>query len=201
MYNNVIEFYIMANNLKKVVRTGWVEVGIPNEKVESVADHIYGSLILSLAIIYEKKLDVDVEKIFKMILIKELYKGVSNKEESIISSNKADNKKELVERVLSKLATSGELLSIYDEYDSQNTKEAKFAKQVCKLESDIQAKIYEKNGDFTIENAKEDIENYPEDVKSQITEIKHASDGWLIFDRVYYDDFFMNFSKEIEEME
>ncbi|MBQ3474829.1 MAG: HD domain-containing protein [Bacilli bacterium] len=202
MYNNVIEFYIMANNLKKVVRTGWVEVGIPNEKVESVADHIYGTLILSLAIISEKKLDVDVEKIFKMILIKELYKGVSNKEESIISSNKADNKKELVERVLSKLATSGELLSIYDEYDSQKTKEAKFAKQVCKLESDIQAKIYEKNGDFTIENAKEDIKNYPEDVKSQITEIKHASDGWLIFDRAYYyDDFFMNFSKEIEEME
>ena len=75
MYNNVIEFYIMANNLKNVVRTGWVEVGIPNEKVESVADHIYGSLILSLAIISEKKLDVDIEKIFKMILIKELYKG------------------------------------------------------------------------------------------------------------------------------
>ena len=54
-----------------------------------------------------------------------------------------------------------------------------------------------------MENAREDIKNYPEDIKNSITEIKHASDGWLAFDRTYYEDdeFFMNFSKEIEEME
>ena len=58
------------------------------------------------------------------------------------------------------------------------------------------------NGDFTIENAKADIENYPDEIKSQIGEIKHASDGWLTYDRAFYDDeLFMNFSKEIEEME
>lgn len=202
MYRDVIDFYVMANNLKNVVRTGWKEVGVPENKVESVADHVYGTMILSLGIITEKKLDLNVEKVLKMVLIKELFKAVTNNEQSAVTSNKTENKKELVEKVLSKLANSSELLAIYDEYSSQSTEEAKFAKKVCKLESDLQAKIYDMNGDFTIENAKADIDNYPEEIKSQIGELKHASDGWLTYDRSYYDDeLFMNFSKEIEEME
>ena len=202
MYNNVIEFYKMANNLKNVVRTGWKEVGIPSDKVESVADHVYGNMILSLGIVSEAKLDLDLEKVFKMILIKELYKGVSNKEESIITSNKVEDKKASVEKVVSKLSSNGDLLGIYDEYDSQSTKEAKFARKVCKLESDLQAKIYEKNGDFTIENAKSDIDNYPDDIREKVGIIKNASDGWIIYDRDFYDDeLFINFSKEIQEME
>ena len=202
MYNNVIEFYKMANNLKNVVRTGWKEVGIPSDKVESVADHVYGTMILSLGIVSEAKLDLDLEKVFKMILIKELYKGVSNKEESIITSNKVEDKKASVEKVVSKLSSNGDLLGIYDEYDSQSTKEAKFAKKICKLESDLQAKIYEKNGDFTIENAKSDIDNYPDDIREKVGTIKNASDGWIIYDREFYDDeLFINFSKEIQEME
>ena len=202
MYNNVIEFYKIANNLKHVVRTGWVEVGISSDKIESVADHVYGTMILSLGVISEAKLDLDIEKVFKMILIKELYKGIYNKEESIITSNEVEDKKALVEKVVSKLSSNGEILSIYDEYDSQSTKEARFTKKVCKLESDLQAKIYEKNGDFTLENAKLDIENYPEDIKSKVGMIKNASDGWITYNREYYDDeLFINFSKEIQEME
>ena len=202
MYRDVIDFYVMVNNLKNVVRTGWKEVGVPENKVESVADHVYGTMILSLGIITEKKLDLNVEKVLKMVLIKELFKAVTNNEQSAVTSNKTENKKELVEKVLSKLENNSELLAIYDEYSSQSTNEAKFANKVCKLESDLQAKIYEMNGDFTIENAKADIENYPDEIKSQIGEIRHASDGWLAYDRAFYDDeLFMNFSKEIEEME
>lgn len=202
MYRDVIDFYVMANNLKNVVRKGWKEVGVPENKVESVADHVYGTMILSLGIITEKKLDLNVEKVLKMVLIKELFKAVTNNEQSAVTSNKTENKKELIEQVLSKLENNSELLAIYDEYSSQSTNEAIFANKVCKLESDLQAKIYEMNGDFTIENAKADIENYPDEIKSQIGEIKHASDGWLTYDRAFYDDeLFMNFSKEIEEME
>ena len=63
MNKSIIEFYVMANNLKNVVRKGWMEVGIPKEKIESVADHIYGTMVLSLGIIEEKKLDLDVAKL------------------------------------------------------------------------------------------------------------------------------------------
>ena len=203
MYKNIIDYYMMANNLKNVVRIGWKEVGIPKERIESVADHIYGTMVLALGIIEEKKLDLDVAKLFKMILVKEFSKAYTNREQSAISGANAEKVKEYTEIVLGHLANSSDLLSIFDEYESRANEEAKFVYKVSKLESDLQAKIYEKSGDFTVENAREDIKNYPEDIKNSITEIKHASDGWLAFDRTYYEDdeFFMNFSKEIEEME
>lgn len=196
MNKNILEFYVLANELKNVVRTGWVEVGIPKEKVESVADHVYGSLVLSIAIVSEKNIDIDLEKVFKMIIVKELKKAINKEEASINSVNDGS-----VEVILNKLSNKEELMNLYEEAENKETKEAKFALMVSKLESDIQAKIYEKNGDFTVENAKKDIENYPEELKSQLSNIEKASDGWLTYDRQYYsDELFMSLSKDIQEL-
>lgn len=196
MNKNILEFYVLANELKNVVRTGWVEVGIPREKVESVADHVYGSLVLSIAIVSEKNIDIDLEKVFKMIIVKELKKAITKEEASINSINEGS-----VENILNKLSNKEELMNVYEEAENKETKEAKFALMVTKLESDIQAKIYEKNGDFTVENAKKDIENYPEELKSQLSNIEKASDGWLTYDRQYYsDELFMSLSKDIQEL-
>lgn len=71
---------------------------------------------------------------------------------------------------------------------------------VSKLESDIQAKKDEKDGEFTIENAKKDIENYPEELKEKLTNIQNASDGWLEYDRKYYDDKFKELSLDINKL-
>ena len=40
--NSIINFYIFANKLKYKIRTGWIEIGIKKERLESVAEHIYG---------------------------------------------------------------------------------------------------------------------------------------------------------------
>ncbi len=200
MNSNIINFYLEANNLKNVIRTGWKEVGIPEDKIESVSDHICGTMILALSIIEAKNLSLNTDKVFKMIIVSELYKAVANKEESIISSSKKEDAKILTESIVNKLGDNS-LLSIYDEYKAMESEESKFTYKVSKLESDIQAKIYEKNGYFTIENAKSDIENYPEDIKSQLVEIGKASDGWITYDRKYYDDeLFMSLSKDIQEL-
>ena len=202
MNKNIINFYLEANNLKNVIRTGWQEVGIPKEKVESVADHIYGTSILALAIIEETNLKLNAEKVLKMILVKELAKAVSNYEQSIVTSNKKEDYKGLTESILNRLNNNSNIFAIFDEYEAKESEEAKFVYKVCKLESDLQAKIYEMNGDFTIENALEDIKNYPEDIKEKIGEVKKSSDGWITFDREYYDDeLFISLSKEIQEME
>jgi len=197
MNKNIIEFYLKANNLKNVIRTGWKEVGIPEDKIESVADHVYGTLILALSIIEDKKLELNVEKVLKMILVRELGKAVSNYEQSIINSNTGENYKELTKKIIN----NSSLLEVFDEYEAKESEESKFVYKVCKLESDLQAKIYEKKGYFTVENAVEDIKNYPEDIKTKVGEITKASDGWIIFDREYYDDeLFMNLSKDIQEL-
>ena len=50
MENKVLKFYLEASKLKETIRTGWKEVGIPAEKIESVADHIFGCLVLTIGI-------------------------------------------------------------------------------------------------------------------------------------------------------
>ena len=201
MNKNIIEFYLEVNNLKNVVRTGWKEVGIPTDKVESVADHVYGTSILALSLIEEKGLSLNTEKVLKMILVRELAKTVTNREDSVLSGNTRENFKEITKSLFDKLTNGDKLFSVYEEYDAMESEESKFVYKVAKLESDLQAKIYEKKGYFTVENAVKDVENYPEDIKAKVGQVTKASDGWLTFDREYYDDeLFMSLSNDIQNL-
>ena len=74
MNKNILDFYLKAIELKNVDRTGWKEVGIDN--AESVMDHIGGTIILAMAINSEKQLNLDMNKVYEMIAIKELKKGL-----------------------------------------------------------------------------------------------------------------------------
>ena len=188
MNKNILEFYFKVIDLKNVIRTGWQEVGIDNP--ESVMDHIGGTILLASEIATEKNLNLDMQKVYEMVAVKELKK--LNGERSVISGgeNTFDPNDML----------NPHLKSIYDEYMNGESEEAKFALMVSKLEEDIQAKKYELDGKFTIENAKKDIENYPEDIKSKLTNITKASDGWLTYNRKHYNEDFKELSLEIEKM-
>ena len=196
MNNTIIEFYREVNKLKSVDRTGWVEVGIPREKVESVADHIGGSVMLALAVFTENNIDLDFSKVIKTIVVRELAKIVN---EVSIGREKTDSR-EIAVSVLSKLTNGQELVALYDEAVNGESEEARFVKQLTKIESDLQAKLYEKAGDFTLENAKADVANYPDGIIST-QELVNPSDGWLAYDRRYYtDEVFVKLAEDIKNM-
>lgn len=201
MIEKIIEFYSIVNNLKNTIRTGWKEVGIPKEKIETVAEHIYGTNILAIMLDGEYKLNLDMQKVLKMLTIKELTKSIT-KEMSIIKPETiSKNPRDIILSITDKLVSKEELIKIYDEYIEQETKESKFALCVSKFESDLQAKIYDMNGDFKLENAVEDIKNFPEELKDKILPtIQNASDGWLEYNRLYYKDneMFLNLSKQLQ---
>ena len=69
---------------------------------------------------------------------------------------------------------------------------------VSKLESDMQAKVYEKEGLLTEENALEDIKNHPDDIS--IKTVNKPSDAWLNYNRKFYDELFTSLSLDIEEL-
>ena len=188
MNKEIINFYLKAIDLKNVDRTGWKEVGVTN--VESVMEHIGGTLLLAITIASEKGLNLDMQKVYEMIAVKEIRK--INKEESVIGGSEYNSDGRSI------LPSS--LVGIYDEYIAGESEEAKFVLMVSKLESDLQAKKYELDGEFTLENAKEDIKNYPEELKNELGEISKASEGWLAYDRKYYDELFTSLSKDIEEL-
>lgn len=199
MNKNVLDFYMKANKLKDIVRTGWIELGVERERVESVAEHVYGTLVLAIALDSEYKLGLDLLKVFKMLIIKELEKVTLNNFTPREYPSKEEKKRlalETISNVLSSLSSKDELLAIYEEYSNKETKEAIFTYKLSKIESDIQVKMYDLEGCLDIEKAKEDVSYYDEPV-----EIKNASDGWILFNRRFYDDeLFSSLSKDIEEL-
>ena len=43
MNENIIKTYFEVIKLKNAIRTGWLEVGISADRIESVAEHVFGT--------------------------------------------------------------------------------------------------------------------------------------------------------------
>jgi putative hydrolase of HD superfamily len=69
---NVINYYVLCNKLKNVIRTGWKDWNVQRERLESVAEHIFGVQMLAIAVKSEYNYDVDILKVIMMIAIHEL---------------------------------------------------------------------------------------------------------------------------------
>lgn len=196
---DIIELYLIILGLKEIPRTGWNEVGVSTNKVESIMAHIGGTVALArLLKTKEEYKDIDMDKVDGLIVINELKKLEGNVEYSITENG--DYSEDFVLSLLNRLSNKDQLVALYDEGKLGQSKEAKFAVMVAKLESDIQAKKYEQEGEFTLDNAIKDIENYPDEIKSKLGEIKKASDGWITYNQKYYDENFMELSEDIKKL-
>jgi putative hydrolases of HD superfamily len=145
-------FYEYAH-LKHLYRQGWIDedrkTGIPYEKCETVAEHSFGVAFLSCIIANEHFPDLNLEKIIKTALIHdipEIYSGDITPNHNKSREYKA--KKELAgfEKVFSKFDGYQEYLQLWKEYENQSTPEARFVRQIDKLEMGLQASVYEKQG-------------------------------------------------------
>lgn len=189
---NVMNFYLFNNKLKKILRRGWLEVSIKADRIESVAEHIHGCLILALSINEEFKLGLNMEKILKMLTLHETeeiimddlsYRSNISKEEKSIIGKKA------VKKIIKGLINENEINVLINEFNAKTTKEAKFAYHIDKLECDFQAKVYDLEGNFDIEKEKEDcLAWYGEKAIDIISKASCASDIWLDCDKHLYDD-------------
>ena len=200
MNQKVIEFYLIANKLKNVIRTGWLEVGINSSRIESVAEHIYGCMVLAIGLDSENDLDLDMLKVFKIIIIKELEKVALMELTTRNYSNAEERFKQsltVVTNLTDGLMKQSEILSLLTEYNLEDTRESVFVHQLGKIESDLQAKIYDLEGNFDLENAIEDAKFYGEPLSSEIiSQMQNASDGWILYDRKSYtDDMFKELSE------
>lgn len=182
----IIDFYLYVNKLKYKIRTGFVEIGITKERLESVAEHIYGCLMLSIAVDSEYDLNIDMYKVLKMLTIHELdevLKPDFTLRSGITKEEKIKIGTESVNIVSSTLSSRDELISLVNEFNEGKTKEAKFCYLIDKMECDMQAKIYDLDGNFLIEKAKEDLVYYGSSAKKIEKNAKTASDYWILYDK------------------
>lgn len=203
----VIEFYLLCNKLKKLIRTGWLDWNVKAERLESVAEHIYGVQMLALAMNSQYDYDVDINKVIKMLAVHELEEicigdltlfQISREEKEILGH-------QAINKVLKGLIDKDEIRNLIMEFDERKTNEAKFAYQCDKLECDMQSKVYDTEGEIPLD-ADSQINNSAylnKSVQELLAQGKSFSDMWLEFgrNRYPYDDNFREVSLTIENMD
>ena len=142
---NVIEFYLICNKLKDTIRTGWQNWGVHRNRLESVAEHIYGTQMLAIAIHSEFDYPLDLKKILYMLAIHELGEALIGDYTpfEINQDEKVKLERTAVHKVLQNLNNYQEIEALFLEFDEHKPPEAKFAFMCDKLESDIQCKLYD----------------------------------------------------------
>lgn len=141
----VINYYVLCNKLKDLIRTGWTTWNVKRDRIESVAEHIYGVQQLAIAMKYEYGYDIDLLKVIFMLAIhetEEIFIGDLTQFQ-ISREEKKEMGHKAVRELFGKIINGDQIENIILEFDERKTPEAVFAYQCDKLECDLQAKIYD----------------------------------------------------------
>ncbi len=170
----VINYYIICNKLKNIIRTGWINWNVQKERLESVAEHIYGTQMLAIAIKSEYNYDIDIQKVIFMLAIHELGETIigdltqfqiSKEEKQIIERN-------AVAKILNNLIDGKIINDLFLEFDEHKTKESLFAYQCDKLECDLQCKIYDEQNLVDLNNQNNIVED------KRVQELLKTNTSW-----------------------
>ena len=205
MNENIIKFYLFTNKLKEKIRTGWIEVEISSNRLESVAEHVYGCIMLALAIDSEYKLDLDMYKVIKMIALHELEETIMKDltiRDNVTHEERLEQGRECVKKVTDGLIKQQEIIELLDEFNEHRTKESIFCYHIDKIECDFQAKIYDLRGQFDINQALEDLKYFGDAGNEIKSKVRTASDVWIEYDKRRYKDdkIFENLINDIQKL-
>lgn len=194
---NLLQFYLLATELKDKIRSGWKVWNIDRERVESVAEHIYGTCILAIAIDSEFKMDIDIYKVIMMLVLHEIEEvkiGDLTPFDKITKQEKRELGKQAVEEILSNLNKKVQYMELIEEFENMETREAVFAKMCDKLEANIQCKIYCEENSIDINNEKnehllkdERVQRLLENGEKTVADLYIESDRHIYTEKVFED--------------
>ena len=127
--------------LKNVLRAGWVKAGIPSP--ESVAAHSWGMSMLALKLAPK---ELDLARVLSLCIVHDIPEvRVGDLTPHDDTSTKAQD--EL--KAMTEMAP--EWVGLFEEYEQGQTPEAKFVKQLDKLDMALQAEIYQAEFGISLE--------------------------------------------------
>ena len=192
---NSMRFYMLATQLKYKIRSGWDKShwNVSKDRVESIAEHVYGTCILALSIDSEFKTNLDINKVIKMLVLHELGEviiGDITPFDNITPEEKMKKEHEAMREVIGDLVNQEEFLSLLFEFDEKKTKEAIFAHHCDKLEADIQAKVYQDMGcQHPLDEQEDNVVFKSTKVQQMIKDgAQTAFDIWYEWDKPLYND-------------
>ena len=201
----VVQFYVLCTKLKNTIRSGWKTWNVKSERLESVAEHIFGVQQLAIAMWSQYNYDINIYKVITMLALHEL-------EEIIIGDltvwdisheNKISQGHKAIKYMLKDLIKHDEIENLILEFDNRKTPEARFAYYCDKLECDIQCKLYDESGKVDL-NHQHTNPIMKDDQVQELLHKKHSWSGmWLEYGRNKnnYDSNFMEVSDYVEQNE
>lgn len=145
----VLRYYELTHHLKDLIRTGWKRWRVNRERLESVAEHIFGTQMLAISVWSEFHYDIDIQKVCFMLALHELEEitiGDHIPFGDISEAEKTQRGHQAIHDILDGFLKQAEIESIILEFDARETPEAKFAYQCDKLEADLQCCLYDREG-------------------------------------------------------
>ena len=170
MTHDLLTLFRMLARLKRTPRTGWVDRGVPPADVESVAEHtLLTALIAWITATDDPALDAG--RVLKLALIHDMAEAIVGDRQpyephevpprddidslraffSVRHLRTADNaarkrraEDDAAAALISQMpaAIAREVSALWQEYEAQTTPEARFVKQVDRLEAYLQSRTY-----------------------------------------------------------
>ena len=192
----VLEYYMWCNKLKNIIRTGWLNWYVQSDRLESIAEHVYGVQMLAIAMSeFDDYKALDLKKVLMMLAIHETEEILIG-DKTLFEVSKEEKERlghKAIETVLSPLANKEKLKELILEFDEGKTSEAKFAFFCDKLECDLQSTVYDNNDNIDLKRQEGNIAFKNKIVQKLLNEGKSFSEMWLLFgqEMYHYDDNFM----------
>lgn len=187
---DIMSFYALCSKLKDTIRKGPLTWNANRERIESVAEHIYGVQMLAISIYYQFGYKLDINKVIYMLAIHEL-EEIEIGDLAFYETTKEDKLekgKNATDLILKDLVGKEEISKLLDEYNERKTNEAIFAYHCDKLECDVQMKLYDQEGCFDLCNQPNNpIINLPS-VRKVLDSESSISNAWIEFDRSKFED-------------
>jgi putative hydrolase of HD superfamily len=136
----IIDFYMLAERLKRELRHSWLSDG----RRESVAEHSWSMSLLALLAHRHLERPVEIERVLKMIIVHDLVEALAGDvpffETSERKLGKAARERDAIAEIRLRLqgAVGEEIFELWHEFEAKLTPEARFAAALDNLEVQMQ---------------------------------------------------------------
>jgi putative hydrolases of HD superfamily len=146
--------YFRLMRLKRLYRQGWLKRGLPEGLCESVAEHSFGTALLALLLAGRAGdggalVEIDVSRCALLALVHELgeaYAGDITPVDGVSRQDKERLEREAIHRALEGHPDLEWFLSLWEEFEGGTTTEARFVRQLDRLEMGLQAALQDAEG-------------------------------------------------------
>jgi len=153
--SSLANLFLETATLKRMPRAGWLKRGVPH--VESVAEHSFGVVFVSLALadlLQENghlEGELDLEKVLVMAVLHDLAEVrltdlPLSAQRLVPASVKSQAEASAMDSLLAPLPTSGRLKALWQEFEDQASPEGRLVRDADKLEMMVQCLLYEQAG-------------------------------------------------------